>query len=170
MMEISPRCFRERRQPIDVAKMQSQLAEMNSALERLRYQRRLEPLLEEIPRPSSAPRERLVEVKADPAFRHLPDGTLQWDENYEALSAYRLAQSPNLDGDFSKWDNGPMYRLDERAQVVTGAKLWKGPQRSCPRAWRWRGTQAFFYVGVDVIDPDLYQTLLRARHSEWRHV
>ncbi len=148
--------FKERRQPMDVTKMQSQLAEMNSALERLRYQRRLETLLKEISPAIKRTSERLPEVNADPAFQHLPDGTLQWDENYEALSAYRLTQSPNLDGDFSKWESGPMYRLDERAQVVEGAKLWRGPRDLSARvALAWDAS--FLYVGVDVIDPDLYQ-------------
>ena len=148
--------FKERRQPIDVAKMQSQLAEMNSALGRLRYQRRLEPLLKEISPAIKRANERLAEVKADPAFRHLPDGTLQWDENHEALSAYHLTQSPNLDGDFSKWESGPMYRLDERGQVMEGAKVWKGPHDLSARvALAW--DSSFLYVGVDVIDPDLYQ-------------
>ena len=148
--------FKERRQPMNVVKMQSQLAEMNSALDRLRYQRRLEPLLEEIAPAVKRTEERLAEVKADPAFRHLTDGTLQWDENYEALSAYRLNQSPNLDGDFSKWESGPIYRLDERAQVVAGAKLWKGPHDLSARvALAW--DDSFLYVGIDVVDPDLYQ-------------
>jgi hypothetical protein len=148
--------FRERRQPIDVEKMQSQLAEMNSALERLRYQRRLEPLLNEISPAIKRTSERLAEVNADPAFRHLPDGTLQWDENHEPFSAYRLTQSLNLDGDFSKWESGPMYRLDDRAQVVKGAKLWNGPHDLSARvALAW--DSSYLYVGVDVIDPDLYQ-------------
>jgi hypothetical protein len=148
--------FKERRQPIDVAKMQAQLAEMNSALERLRYHRRFAPLLEEISPAIKRAGERLPEVNADAAFRHLPDGTLQWDENYEALSAYRLPQSPNLDGDFSKWESGPMYRLNESAQVAAGAKLWKGPHDLSARvALAWDAS--FLYVGVDVNDPDLYQ-------------
>jgi hypothetical protein len=148
--------FRERRKPIDVAKMQAQLDEMNSTLERLRNQRRLQPLLEEISPALKHTSERLIEVKADPAFQHLPDGTLQWDQNYEALSAYRLPQSPNLDGDFAKWENGPMYRLDDRGQVVTGAKLWNGPRELSARvALAWDAN--FLYVGVDVIDPNLYQ-------------
>jgi hyaluronoglucosaminidase len=148
--------FRERRQPIDVEKMRAQLAEMNSALERLRYQRRLEPLLNEIAPAVKRASERLAEVKADPAFRHLPDGKLQWDENHEALSAFRVIQSPNLDGDFSKWANGPTYRLDDRAQVAKGAKLWNGPRDLSARvALAW--DSSFLYVGVDVVDPDLYQ-------------
>jgi hypothetical protein len=141
---------------MDVAKMQSQLAEMNSALERLRYQRRLEPLLREISPAVKRASERLAEVEADPAFQHLPDGTLQWNENYEALSAYRLAQSPNLDGDFSKWESGPMYRLDEHGQLAAGAIRWRGPQELSARvALAWDAS--FLYVGVEVIDSDLYQ-------------
>jgi hypothetical protein len=148
--------FKERHYPIDVARMQSQLAELNSALERLRFQRRLEPLLNEISPAIQRTRERLAEVNADPAFRHLPNGALQWDENHEALSAYHLTQSPNLDGDFSKWENGPLYRLDERGQVVTGAKLWRGPRDLSARvALAW--DSSFLYVGVEVVDPDLYQ-------------
>ena len=148
--------FKQRHSPLDVEKMQSALAEMNSALDRLRYRRRLQPLLEEIAPGIKRTEERLAEVKTDPAFKHLPDGTFEWDENYEALQAYHLTQSPNLDGDFSKWEGGPTYRLDERAQVVTGAKLWKGPHELSARvALAW--DESFLYVGVDVTDPDLYQ-------------
>jgi hypothetical protein len=148
--------FKERRQPIDTEKMQSQVAEMHLALERLRYQRKLEPLLEEISPAIKRTEARLAEVKADPAFRHLADGSLEWDENYEALSAYPLTQSPNLDGDFSKWESGRMYRLDERAQVVAGERLWRGPHDLSARvALAW--DSSFLYVGVDVVDPDLYQ-------------
>ena len=118
--------FKQRHSPLDVEKMQSALAEMNSALDRLRYRRRLQPLLEEISPGIKRTEERLAEVKADPAFKHLPDGTFEWDENYEALHAYHLTQSPNLDGDFSKWESGPTYRLGrtsaggDRRQALEG--------------------------------------------------
>jgi hypothetical protein len=116
----------------------------------------LEPLLKEISPAINRASERLAEVNADPAFQHLPDGTLQWDENHEALAAYQLTQPPNLDGDFSKWQSGPVYRLDERGQVVTGAKLWNGPHDLSARvALAWDAS--FLYVGVDVVDPDLHQ-------------
>ncbi len=148
--------FRERRGPIDIKKMQSQLEDMSAAMERLRYQRRLEPLLNEISPAIKRTRERLAEVEADPAFQHLPDGTLHWDENYDALSAYHITQSPNLDGNFAKWESGPVYRLDEGAQAVKGAKLWDGPHQLSARvALAWHSS--YLYVGVDVIDQDLYQ-------------
>jgi len=148
--------FKERRQPVDLAKMHSQLTEMNSALARLRSQRRFRPLLDEIAPAIKRTEERLAEVGADPAFRRLPDGTRQWDLNYESLCAYRLAQSPNVDGNFSKWERGPMYRLDESSQLVTSGTRWRAPQDLSARvalAWDDR----FLYVGVDVTDPDLYQ-------------
>jgi hypothetical protein len=148
--------FHERRPPLEVERMQTQLAELDAAMERLKYQRRLEPLLNEISPAIKRTTERLAEVNADPAFRHLPDGTLQWDENHEALSAYELTQSPNLDGSFSKWESGPVYKLDDRAQVVKGAQRWNGPRDLSARvALAW--DSSYVYVGVDVVDPELYQ-------------
>ncbi len=148
--------FNERRQPIDITKMQAQMDEMNSAFDRLRYQRRLQPFLEEIAPAVKRAAERIPEVSADPAFRSQGNGILQWDENYEALSAYHLGQSPNLDGDFSKWESSAVYKLDEAAQVMTGAKLWNGPYNLSARlALAWDAS--FLYVGVDVTDPDIYQ-------------
>jgi hypothetical protein len=148
--------FSERRQPIDVAVMQSQLAGLNSALRRLGNQKRCERLLAEISPAIKRAGERLAEVKADPAFRPLPDGKLQWNESYNALSAYHLAEPPNLDGDFAKWQGGPLYVLAQAAQVTVGAKLWKGAKELSARvALAW--DESYFYVGVDVTDPDLYQ-------------
>ena len=148
--------FMERRQPIHVAMIQSQSAELTATLERLGNQKRLAPLLAEIAPAVKRAGERLAEVKSDPAFKHLPSGELVWDETYDALSAYRLSQSPNLDGDFSKWQGGQVYTLDKAAQVSLGAHRWKGPQDLSGRvALAW--DESFLYVGVDVTDPDLYQ-------------
>ena len=78
------------------------------------------------------------------------------EENFEALSAYHLAQSPNLDGDFAKWESGPTYRLAEGGQVAAEAKLWHGPQDLSARvALAWDAS--YLYVGVDVSDPEIYQ-------------
>ena len=148
--------FRERRYPIHIANIQSQLAELNAALERLGNQRRLEPLLAEMAPAVKRAGERLPQVNADPAFRHVATGELQWDENYEGLSARHLAQSPNLDGDFSKWQSGPVYTLDQASQLSVGAHRWKGSGELSARvALAWDAS--FLYVGVDVTDPDLYQ-------------
>jgi len=146
----------ERRQPLDVAKLASELADLDGALERLGNQKRFERLLSEISPAVKHNGERLAELQADPAFQRLPDGKLQWDENYEALSAYQLAQTPHLDGDFAKWRSGPLYRLDDAARVTSGAQRWMGPRDLSARvALAWNAS--YFYVGVDVTDPDLYQ-------------
>ena len=148
--------FKQRRRPIDVAKMHSQLAGMNSAMERLHHQPRLEPLLNEIAPAIKRTTGRLAEVNADPAFRHLPDGKLQWDENYDALSAHRIIRSPNLDGDFSKWEVGAIYQLNRREQLGAGVGMWRGAQNFSARvALAW--DSSYLYVGVDAIDTDLYQ-------------
>src|ERR1019366_291359 len=137
--------YSERRQPLDVPKMASELANLEGALARLGNQKRFERLLSEISPAVKHNGERLPEVKADPAFQHLPDGKLQWDENYEALSAYHLAQTPNLDGDFAKWQTGPLYGLDEAARVTSGAQHWKGPRDLSARvALAWN--ESYFYV------------------------
>jgi hypothetical protein len=148
--------FRERHQPMDVAKMQSDLAELSSALERLATERRFDQLLEEISPAVKRTGERLTEVKADPAFQHLPDGQLQWDKNYDALAAYLVQQPPKLDGDFSKWQKSSQYKIEDSTQLTAGAKLWRGPEDLSARvALEW--DENYLYVGVEVTDPDLYQ-------------
>src|SRR3989449_8126451 len=103
----------------------------------------------------SETRERLAALRADQAFRHLPGQKLLWREDYDVLSARRVSVSA-LDGDFSKWESGPIYALDKSSQIVAGAKAWKGPQQFAARvALGW--DENFLYVGVDVTDPELYQ-------------
>jgi hypothetical protein len=136
--------------------MRRQLAALDETLGRLQNQKRFESLLPEISPAVQRTKARLSEVDADPAFLHLPDGKLRWNENYEALSAYQLAQPPKLDGDFSKWQKGPVYTLNARSQIVAGAQKWQGPQElSGQVALAWDTSN--LYVGVDVTDPGLYQ-------------
>jgi len=95
-------------------------------------------------------------VKADAAFRHLAGGKLQWREDYDLLTVRKLAAAPNLDGDFAKWQNGPLYVLDNASQIRKGADLWKGPAQFSARvalAWDYD----YLYVGVEVTNPTLYQ-------------
>ena len=148
--------FLERRCPIDVARIDSGIAQLDSALARLRGQPPLEKLVAEISPFPHKTRERLAQVTTDPAFRRLTDGKLQWREDYDLLTAPKLAATPNLDGDFTKWQNGPLYVLDNPAQIRTGANLWKGPaQLSARVGLGW--DDDFLYVGVDVTNSELYQ-------------
>jgi hypothetical protein len=98
----------------------------------------------------------LQRLLADPAFRHLPDGKVVWDREHDALAASRVTTKPALDGDFSKWQSGKIYRLDQISQLEGGEKLWKGAAQFSARvALRW--DEDNLYVGVDVVDTQLYQ-------------
>jgi hypothetical protein len=116
----------------------------------------LEKLLAEISPFPHKTRERLAQVTTDPAFRRLTDGKLRWREDYDLLTAPRMAATPNVDGDFAKWQNRPLYLLDNPAQIRSGANFWKGlAQLSARVALGW--DDDFLYVGVDVSNSDLYQ-------------
>ena len=134
--------FKERHYPIDVATMQAQLAEMNQALERLRYQHRPEPLLKEIapaltPPPSAGRRTRLTRRSATcPTARGNGTRTTRplpptiWPSAPIAMA--RLYQ-------VGEW---PPHRLDDVAQVVEGARHRRAPM-ILSAAWPWPGMRAF---------------------------
>jgi hypothetical protein len=148
--------FLERRCRIDVAKIDTRIAQLDSVLGPLRGQPRLEKLVAEISSFPQKTRERLEQVKADATFRRLADGKLQWREDYDLLTAPKLAAAPSLDGDFAKWQNGPLHVLDNASKIRAGANLWKGPaQLSAHVGLGWDND--YLYVGVDVTDPELYQ-------------
>ncbi len=148
--------FTERRYPIDVSAIQARISELEALLGPLRARPLFAPLVAEISPFPEMTRQRLAQVIADPAFRHLPDGKLQLREDFDGLTAHRLAVPIQLDGDFSKWANGPLNTLNEASQISHGAQLWKGADQLAARvglAW----DDNYLYVGVEVTDPQLYQ-------------
>ena len=148
--------FVERRYPIDVSAIQERISGLEASLGPLRSRALFAPLLPEISPFPEMTRERLARVSADPAFSHLSDGKLQWREDYDGLTANRLARSIELDGDFTKWASGPLRTLNETSQISHGARLWKGAEQLSARvglAW----DDNYLYVGVDITDPQLYQ-------------
>jgi hypothetical protein len=148
--------FAERRYAIDLPEIERQIAEVDSSLQSLRLRGRFRRLAEEIAPLLARTRDRLAKVSADPAFRRLPDGKLQWREDYDTLSARHLAKAPQLDGNFGKWQTGPLYVLNSESQILAGAEHWKGPGHISVRvALGW--DESHLYVGVDVTDPELYQ-------------
>lgn len=148
--------FLETRRPIDVGKIEQQIASLESSLHSLRNHQGTKELVEELSPFPPKTGERLTQVAADQAFRRLEDGRLQWREDYDALYAFRAIQPPKLDGDFSKWQGGPLYVLDRASQIFRGAKYWKGPgQFSARVALAWDDDN--LCVGVDVTDPEIYQ-------------
>ncbi len=72
------------------------------------------------------------------------------------LYAARAGVAPVIDGDFAKWQSGPLYLLGEATQIVAGAKLWRRPDQFSARvALAWDDN--YLYVGVEFTDPDVYQ-------------
>ncbi len=148
--------FVEERRPFDPAEVGRRITQLESSLEALRKQARFERLVAELSPFAVKARDRLVKVRGDAAFRHLPDGKLQWREDHDVLLALRRSEPPKLDGDFAKWRDGPLYVLNRPTQIARGSRLWKGPSSFSARvALAW--DESYLYVGLDVTDPDLYQ-------------
>jgi hypothetical protein len=150
--------FEESWTPVDVPAVESQVSRLSSLIAALRGQRRFEKLLSEISPLPDMLRDQLARVRNDAAFKHLPDGKIQWDRERDVLKASRVSGKPVLDGDFSKWESGTLYLLNNNSQIVDGADLWKGPSRFSARvALAW--DEENLYFGVDVTNPQLYQPL-----------
>lgn len=148
--------FGERKSPIDIPSIGSQISRLSSVIATLKKQPAFETLASEISPIPDMMREQLKRVLADPSFEHLPDGKIQWNREKDVLKASRVSAKPILDGNFSKWQSGHIYDLNRAAQIQDGDTLWKGPAQFSARvALRW--DEDNIYVGVDVTDPDLYQ-------------
>lgn len=144
----------ETRLPIDLGAIDRTLASMESSLNTVKGQPRFTKLVPEIDPVVAATRQRTDAVAADPAFRHLENNRLAWNEDYDLLTARRLDSPPALDADFAKWQDGPLYGLDQPGQVASGATSWKGPEQFSARfALGW--DDRYLYVGIDVSDPDV---------------
>ena len=148
--------FEESWTPVDLPAIESQVSRLSSVVSALQGQRRFEKLAPEISRLPGLLRDQLARIRTDAAFKHLPDRKIQWDRERDVLKAPRLSGKPALDGDFSKWESGPLYLLEKNSQLVDGEELWKGPSQFSVRiALAW--DEENLYFGVDVTDPKFYQ-------------
>ncbi|MBZ5665123.1 MAG: beta-N-acetylglucosaminidase domain-containing protein [Acidobacteriia bacterium] len=148
--------FEESWTPVDVPAIESQVSRLSSSIAALRGQRGFEKLVSEISPLPDILRDQLARIRTDAAFKHLPDGKIQWDRERDILKASRVFGKPVLDGDFSKWESGTLYLLNKNSQIVDGKDLWKGPSQFSARvALAW--DEENLYFGVDVTDPQLYQ-------------
>ncbi len=153
--ELGP-IFEERRQAIDIPAIESQIYRLDSALAAMKGQAQFKKLVPEIEPIPDMLRAQLDRILASPAFKHLPDGKIQWDRDQHLLAATKMAGPQVLDGDFSKWQSGKVYDLNRSSQLEDGEQSWKGPRQFSARvAFGWDETN--LYVGVDVVDPQLYQ-------------
>jgi beta-N-acetylglucosaminidase len=148
--------FTEERKTIDIPEIKRRNDMLEEAEVALRKEPRYRTLMSELLPLAPKIKSRLADVQDNPAFRLLPDQKIAWRDDYDVLYATRANNPVKLDGDFSKWQSGPLYVLDQKSQITAGARLWHGPdQFSSKFALAW--DDHFFYVGVDVTDSDLFQ-------------
>ncbi|HYA25517.1 MAG TPA: beta-N-acetylglucosaminidase domain-containing protein [Terriglobales bacterium] len=148
--------FGERKSPIDIPAVESQISQLSSVIATLKERPGYEQLALEISPIPDLLRDQLQRILADPSFEHRPDGKITWNRERDVLKASRVSAKPVLDGDFTKWQSSPIYDLDQASQIEDGEKLWKGPAQFSARiALRW--DEGNVYVGVDITDPELYQ-------------
>ena len=145
------------RLPIDIPEIKRRLGSMNQALQTLGSRAGYEKLITEIGPIVENTLSRADALASDAAFRHLPDGRVEWDPSYNVLEAQRLTSPPALDGDFAKWQSGRLYDLHELAPQPSGAAA-TAPRSAGPFAGRFAlaWDSQFLYVGLDVTDSEIY--------------
>jgi len=157
--EVFRPIFEESWNPIDVAAVELQISRLLTLATALRGDKRFEGVVPEISSVADLLRNRLARVQADAMFARMEDGKIKWDPFRDELKAFRVPNQPVLDGDFSKWESGPIYRLNEDAQIVEGKTFWPGASQFSVRvALAW--DEENLYVGTDVTDPALYQPFM----------
>jgi hypothetical protein len=145
----------EQRQPIGIPQMEATIGALKQALAAITPLSQFAKLVPEISPFPAQSEARLEQVKADPAFKALLDGKIVWNADDDVLRAFRVAQPPKLDGDFEKWEQGPVYVFENAGQIAYGSEHWKGPdQFSAQVALRW--DPQYLYIGIRVNDPNFY--------------
>ncbi len=148
--------FSETWAPIDLPAIEAHIARLNSLIALLRAQPRFRKLVDELSPMEGTLREQLASIRKADGFKHLPDGKIQWDRDHDVLMATRITGRPVLDGDFTKWESGTVYAFNSKSHLEAGGETWTGPAQFSARfALSW--DEQNLYVGVDVIDPQLYQ-------------
>jgi hypothetical protein len=146
--------------PIDLPQIDRRLDAVDSALAAMSGKPEIDKVRTEITPFAQRTRERAQALAADPAFRRLPDGKLQWNEQYDELAARQLAAPPVLDGDFAKWQSGGVQSLHPLELPSPGAD---SPAKSPAAAATFSGRFAlgwdshYLYVGVDIQNPTIYK-------------
>ncbi len=149
------------RLPIDLSAMGGPLAAMETALRDLSSRAGFDKLTAELAPFVQNTQQRTEALAADPAFQHLPDGKLQWNEEYDALTASALATPPTLDGDFTKWQSGKTYSLELMPTPPLGTLAQSAPAETAGGNFAGRFALGwdpqYLYIGVDITDPEIYQ-------------
>jgi len=147
--------FDERRSVIDIPAIESGISALDSAIKSMETHAQFQKLTPELEPVPAMLRDQLSRVLASSSFKHRSDGKIEWDRSRHLLAATEV-KAPNLDGDFTKWRSRQVQHLQQAAQIESGAEFWTGQEEfSADVAFGW--DRENLYVGVDIIDPALYQ-------------
>jgi len=140
------------RLPIDTPEMDRHLTAMDSSLQTIGAQPDFGKLAPELSQFVSGTRKRLQALAADPGFKRLEDGRLQWNESYDVLTAARLTGPPALDGDFAKWQTGKVFSL----RILPPRNADSAAAAAAPGSFGGRFAlgwdDAHLYLGLDVTE------------------
>lgn len=147
------------RLPIGLPQIDQRLDAVDSALAEMSGKPQFDKLRPELTPFAKRTRDRTQALAGDPAMRRLADGSIQWNEDHNVLTAGWLATAPALDGDFAKWQAGTLFRLQPQALPRPGGDA---PARN-PASGSFSGKFAlgwdsqYLYVGIDVQNPEIYK-------------
>ncbi|HEV2426438.1 MAG TPA: beta-N-acetylglucosaminidase domain-containing protein [Terriglobia bacterium] len=152
--------FSATRLPIDLPRIDQRIESIDSALGSMSGKPQFDKVRPELTPFAARTRERAQALAGDPAMRRLADGSIQWNEEHNVLTARRLAAAPALDGDFSKWQAGKVYDLRPFAMRAPGAD---SATANAPAATEFSGKfglgwdSRYLYVGIDIQNPEIYR-------------
>ncbi len=152
--------FTPARLPIGLPQIDQRLDGVESALAAMSGKPQLDKVAPELTPFAKRTRERSEALAGDPAFKKLPDGSVQWNEEYHVLAARRLATALVLDGDFTKWQSGEAYNLDPLVLPAPGADSAAqapAPASSFSGRFALGWDNQYLYVGVDIQNPEIYK-------------
>lgn len=148
--------FDESWTPVDVPAIELQISRLHSLVASLRGQSRFDKLVAELTPIPDTLEKQLDRLRNEVAFKHLPDGRIEWNREQDTLRSFRNGADFAFDGDFAKWESHRLYQLNSESQIMDGQDIWKGPSQFSARvALAW--DEEDLYFGIDVTDLNIYQ-------------
>lgn len=156
---IFQQLFLATRLPIELPQIDQRLDAVDSALGAMAGKPQFDKVRPELTPFAARTRERAQALAADPAMRRLADGSIQWNEEYNVLTARQVA-APALDGDFAKWQGAKVYGLQPLALPAPGADAAAqspAPESAFSGHFALGWDNQYLYLGVDIQNPEIYK-------------
>ena len=144
---------------VELPQVEQRLNAVDSALGAMSGKPQFDKVGPELSAFAKRTRDRAQALAGDPAMHRLADGSVQWNEEYNVLTAGRLAAAPGLDGDFAKWQAGTMYNLQPLVLPAPGADAPAQNSTSSSFSGKFAlgWDSQYLYVGIDVHNPEIYK-------------